>query len=222
MLEWIKEELQGNGRYIRGVLAQAWQEILREKKLQREFAAVVLAFILAIALTRGQSGGRPKGFGSLTGTITYFYNDFKGHVADEGTTVILIPDQAKKLDIDTSGCIAMLSISGSHLDLGPKVFVTTVNGLGSYTLTHVPAGDYLVFLVSGQTSAKGWFDYTDDGETDPAFYKRIAEGFGGRLKKDDALKLAEGVVWNQYTFKHVTIYAGEASNLDYDFGMTYN
>ncbi|MBQ1490697.1 MAG: hypothetical protein IIZ39_01950, partial [Blautia sp.] len=188
---------------------------------QKELAITILISILVISMTRGQ-GGRPKGFGSMTGTITYFYNDFKGHVADEGTLVLLIPDKAKNLDIDTSDYLGAFNVSAPHIDLGSKVYWTTVNGLGNYTLTHVPAGDYQVFLVSGQTSDEGWFDATDDGETDPAFYKRIANGFGGRLKKSDALKLAEAVVWNQYTFKNITIYANETSNMDYDFGMTYN
>ncbi len=29
-------------------------------------------------------------FGSLTGTLTYFYNDFKGNVADADSSVVLV------------------------------------------------------------------------------------------------------------------------------------
>ena len=163
-----------------------------------------------------------KGFGTLTGTITYYYNDYKGHVADTESTVLLIPDEAQDLDIRTSGLIGTFDIDAKYsMDLGPDVYWVQTNGMGTYSLSHIPEGDYLVLIVSGQTKGQGWFDATNDGETKPSFFEGIASGFGDRLQDDDALALAEEVRWAKYRFDKVSIYAGETSYLDYDFGMTY-
>ncbi|MBQ1490836.1 MAG: hypothetical protein IIZ39_02650 [Blautia sp.] len=41
MKEWFIEEPKDNGKYIRIVLQDGWQEILREKKLQKELTIQV-------------------------------------------------------------------------------------------------------------------------------------------------------------------------------------
>ncbi len=162
-------------------------------------------------------------FGSLTGTLTYFYNDFKGNVADADSSVVLVSKDLKNADINTDD-LYDFEIGAKYTDpeFGEGVFFTHVGGTGTYTIGHIPAGEYRVLLVSGQTTCEQWFDATsDDGETDPSYYEGIGSGFAGLIDEEDATKIGEAVNVHKYTFEDVTIYAGESTTLDYDFGMTY-
>lgn len=167
----------------------------------------------------GGSSSSTSEYGNLTGTLTYYYNDYKGHVADAESTVLLIPIDADELDINTSNLIRMEYAESQ--DFGDDVYFVKVNGMGTYTINHIPQGDYQILFVSGQTKGQGWFDATENGNTDPKFYQGIASRFEGRITEDDALAIAEAIAFSQYSFQKVTIYAGETITLDYDFGMTY-
>ena len=72
-------------------------------------------------------------YGTVTGSITYNYNDYKGHVADADSTVILIPTDAENIDINTDGLVSM-SIQ-SDFAFGDGVYYATVNGMGAFTIT---------------------------------------------------------------------------------------
>lgn len=170
----------------------------------------------------GDGGGNSSStseYGNLTGTLTYYYNEYKGHVADSQSTVFLVPIDAKELDINTEKLINMKYDGDS--DFGKEIYNVQANGMGTYTINHIPEGEYQVLFISGQTSGQGWFDATDDAGTDPQFYQDIASMFEGRIKEDDALAIAEAIAYSQYSFQTVTIYGGETVTLDYDFGMTY-
>ena len=161
-------------------------------------------------------------FGSLSGTLTYFYNDYKGNVADADSSVLLVSKELDKADINTEGLIDFaIGTKYEEPKFGEGVYFVHVGGTGTYNIGHLPAGEYVALLISGQAKGQGWFDATNDSETDPKFYEGIASGFGDLLNEDDAMKIAEAVLWAKYTFKDVTIYGGENTTLDYDFGMTY-
>ena len=161
-------------------------------------------------------------FGVLSGSLTYFYNDYKGHVADADSTVILVSKDLHNADINTATLFDFnVQAKYEEPNFGEGVYFVHVGGTGTYNIGHLPAGDYLALLISGQASGRGWFDATDNGETDPKFYEGIASGFNDLLNEEDAVKIAEAIHWYKYEFKDVTIYGGETTILDFDFGTTY-
>ena len=160
-----------------------------------------------------------SGFGTLTGTITYYYNQYKGHVPDTESTIIMVKNDAENLDINTNG-LGMIQISGDSHDFGDGVYSTQVNGNGVFTIGHIPEGEYFALIVSGQTSGSSWFDCDTDAEKEE-YYKSIGSGWEGRLKEEDATAIGRSVVWLKYKFQKISIYGGETTTFDYDFGTTY-
>lgn len=69
-------------------------------------------------------------YGSISGNITYFYNNYRGYVADTGAKVFVIDDNSK------------------------VVGKATVNGQGNYTIQHIPVGDYFVVISSKESKSE--------------------------------------------------------------------
>ena len=160
-------------------------------------------------------------YGSVTGSITYYYNDYKGHVADVNSTVILIPTDAENLDINTDGLIGM-SVQ-SDFASGDGVYYAAVNGMGTFTINHIPAGEYLIWIASGNTNTGAWFDVYDgeDEEAIVPYYKSVAAQASGLLTEEDAYNIADAIGPNKSHYDNVTVYGGETTVFDYDFGYTY-
>ena len=160
-------------------------------------------------------------YGKLTGTVTYLYNNYRGHVADVNSTIILVPYYSANMDINTSHLID-LKYDGDTFDFGENVYSGQVNGLGTYTINHIPEGKYRVLIVSGKTSTQGWFDATDNNlNTDPKYLRSIALGWVGRIREDDALTIAKAITFHKFAFGTVSIIADDETVLDHDFGITY-
>lgn len=94
--------------------------------------------------------------GSITGNITYKYNNYVGNKPDTGADVLLI--SAKVTSIPDQVVVGMYI----GIDENDGIYVTNVDGTGTYTLENIPVGEYYIVVVSANTSnfSRGsWYDW---------------------------------------------------------------
>lgn len=160
----------------------------------------------------------PAGYGSISGNVTYYYNQYQGHKADTGARVILIPT-------DGSAKNANVTPYSSESDLNKyHIYIGKVDGIGNYTINHIPIGNYKVLMISSETSYGGWFAAYDDAISDApqSYYDNIAKSYyPSYLSQLTALAFADSVSFHKFYKTDVTIYRNEATILSHDFGMTY-
>ena len=121
-----------------------------------------LLFLLFVGLATLTSCDKPVG--TVSGTVTYFYNDFIGYKPDVGATVYVTTagcdslsdylDEAELSNITGEPIDSVLECSTYrmlHKILQDSLVATTnVNGLGEYTID-LPEGNYrLIFKSVGR------------------------------------------------------------------------
>ena len=118
-----------------------------------------LLFLLFVGLLTLTSCDKPVG--TVSGTVTYFYNDFIGYKPDVGATVYVTTagcdslsdylDEAELSNITGEPIDSVLECSTYrmlHKILQDSLVATTnVNGLGEYTID-LPEGDYYLIFKS--------------------------------------------------------------------------
>lgn len=144
--------------------------------------------------------------GTVTGEVTWLYNNFIGNKPDKGAPVILISTKVKSLP-DRLG----YGISLENLDLPEGVYTTTVTGTGNYTFDNVPIGDYYLVIISNNTNEKT-DQVTGSGSWGEAYALFSEQG------QEYALTTAK---LHKTRSTKIKVSDGETTNYSYDFGMTY-
>ena len=118
-----------------------------------------LLFLLFVGLATLTSCDKPVG--TVSGTVTYFYNDFIGYKPDIGATVYATTYECDSLS-NYLHEIALSNIAGESIDSVLEINTyrmfykileeslvakTNVNGLGEYTID-LPEGNYLLIFRS--------------------------------------------------------------------------
>ena len=121
-----------------------------------------LLFLLFVGLLTLTSCDKP--IGTVSGTVTYFYNDFIGYKPDVGATVYVTTaecdllsdylDEAELSNITGEPIDSILELNTyrmlSKILKDSLVATTNVNGLGEYTID-LPEGNYrLIFKSVGR------------------------------------------------------------------------
>ena len=155
--------------------------------------------------------------GTVTGTITYLLNDGTGHKADINSFVILIPADAENADLNTDQLTETDNLE--NFDFGKDSFFTEVNELGTYMVEHIPAGEYLAWIVSGNTCTSAATDMYDivDGKAVNIFFRSAASEAAGCIPEKDAYNIARAIGTAQSHISRIKVYRGETTILDYDF-----
>lgn len=160
-------------------------------------------------------------YGTITGNITYYYNQYRGHVADTGAYVVLVPKDGSAKNANLT---SVLYTSAEKLEKY-HIYVSKVDGMGYYTINHVATGEYRVLIISNETTSGEWFDAYDDSISDAPdwYYDNIAGEFywNGYLSKKTAMDIVERVMMFKYYIQDVSIYKNETTTLSHDFGITY-
>ena len=159
-----------------------------------------------------------SGYGDITGNVTYFYNNYRGDVSDTGSKVILIPMDGRALDLklDKSEYYNWWSYPSSDKWSNKYgIYGTEVDGKGEYYLSDVPAGRYILFVISKETTCGEWFD------DEKAYAQSVVDCVEGYLSKSAAKGLGETVSMHKYYFTTVTIKNNSTTHKSVDFGYTY-
>lgn len=154
--------------------------------------------------------------GDVEGTITYYNDNASGHLADTNAFVLLIPADPANADIETD------KLTGDNLrvyDFGKGVYSSSVDELGTYTLNDVPAGEYLAWIVSGNTHTEDRIDAYDiiDGRAVNIYFASTASEADEVLPEKDAYNIAEAIGYCRSHMVRIKVYRGETIRLDYDF-----
>lgn len=152
----------------------------------------------AVAPTPNESNG----FGTVSGNITYKYNNYRGNVSDTGAKVLLIPKNISDGNID------YIFISENT-----GVFETKVDGTGTYNFNHVPAGEYVILIISKNTTDRLAFE-VDNWENH--IFSRVNSYLENNVTFSNFF-----IAFNKYDVSTITIYKGENTTYSYDFGITY-
>lgn len=141
--------------------------------------------------------------GVVKGNITWQYNDYVGTKADVGSVIFLFPiDMPKGLFTNAQA----LGIYSAPIPEG--CFKARVDGMGEYYIDEVPVGDYVLWVISENTSpspkmAVASFDYIN------------------KYFSDDLLEnLKSFLEFNDCAFEEMTVSEGD-NVFSYDFGNTY-
>jgi hypothetical protein len=146
--------------------------------------------------------------GKLKGTITWQYNDFVGTKPDVGATVILFPVHfdKKKMTEKEESLLFMLNTPVPRLN----VYTGKVNGVGTYEIPNVPAGDYLVLITSKNTTRD--FREPIDEPT-----KAVWGNYVKNWEQFNLFKLGT----HNYEFSTIKIIGNQTIDFSYDFGNTF-
>lgn len=179
-------------------------------------------------------------YGSVSGNVTYHYNQYKGYVPDTGSTVILInhrynfPDgrhgYGNLKDSELSGLtylniVYLDSITIEQLKrIG--IYITTADGNGNFTFNHVPAAEnYNVIIISKETSTEGWFNYYDESISDATdeYYGLVADEIGLYDWNDYKLRdlISKAVGYHAYALKEISVYTNENTHVTHEFPYTW-
>lgn len=155
-------------------------------------------------------------YGSLSGNITYFYNKYRGNVADTGAIVILLSESGEGKSMpDLSSYVdwAMPATINQYNEYG--VYATKVDGFGQYTINNVVVGDYKLIILSNETTSGEAFNNKD---VYASSLSNIAASFVNRKNAD---MLGQYVGYNKYVTDNVSIKENQKFTYGYDFGVTY-
>lgn len=145
--------------------------------------------------------------GTVSGEVTYIYNNFVGSKPDTDSNVILIPK-----NVDVSSLSLWIFLVGLA-DKDDPVYETTVSGLGNYSI-NVPVGDYWCIIISKNTNEKSLGSY--DSQAQKSFgtlYDQLTED-----QRDAGGNMAS--LRKTRTFD-VTVLKDKTTTCSYDFGITY-
>ena len=147
-----------------------------------------------------------KGYGAVSGLITWQYNDFIGTRGDNGAKVMLIPDNDNVKNYDNYS--ACLFISGRYES---GVLVSICDGYGNFNFgNEVPAGNYKVLVVSNNARGSGRF--TDE---------QMKEYFGKYFSDKDLDMLKLAISSYKVVYDTLEVKSNYEHTLSHDFGNTY-
>lgn len=149
------------------------------------------------------------GFGTVQGVITWQYNKFVGTKADVGAQVLLVPINHKPCAADAN----TLNSMKNYFD--KSCYSTEVDGMGNYYLDNIPAGNYIIIIMSEATNQspdyqKIYSDYVAKGSISIMFSKKGIEN------------LLRNIRLNSSVFQNITVTAGQTVRYSNDFGNTYD
>ena len=155
-------------------------------------------------------------YGSVSGNITYLYNNFRGHVPDTNSDILLIPRDGTAKNMPTLSSYVnwdarLIKYEGNAY----KIYGAKVDGMGTYTLQNIPTGDYLLVVISNKTTSGLAFDNKS------AYEKYIANIVSPCISKSNAEYFAKYVGYSKYMFTTITVKENQNTIYSYDFGITY-
>ena len=148
--------------------------------------------------------------GTVSGTITYKYNNYRGHVGDTGAHIILIPTDTNTKDYENSE--AVMGIAGTYES---GIRVTKVDGTGNYTFNYVPSGNYHMIVVSGNTTSSLFFDNKEYVE------ESLKNAYSKYFNDSDLSTFILFTELQKYTSTSVKVTENYNFVFSYDFGTTY-
>ena len=142
--------------------------------------------------------------GSISGNVTYKYNNYVGNKPDTGTVVFLISKKVTSLP-DSMGYGWTW-----YVDDYEGVYATEVDGSGNYILNDIPVGEYYIVLISENTN-------TGKENMGALYWGSVYHMFSeeGKKRADDQAFLSKIVC------ESVTISEGKTTTFSHDFGITY-
>ncbi|MBM6926569.1 Ig-like domain-containing protein [Pseudoflavonifractor phocaeensis] len=156
--------------------------------------------------------GTTKGYGQVKGTVTWKYNEFVGVRGDDGSSIMLIPDNDDVINYDNK--LAAMLASGMDYESG--ILVTKCNGYGEFDFgDRVPAGTYRCLIVSKNTTS-GYRFTNEEG-----WSAEIDQIFGKYFNSDDLETLKLFLGFQNIVTDTVTVEQGRCLTLSHDFGYTY-
>ena len=142
--------------------------------------------------------------GSISGNVTYKYNNYVGNKPDTGTVVFLISKKVTSLP-DSMGYGWTWDVDDYE-----GVYATKVDGSGNYILNDIPVGEYYIVLISENTnSGKLNAGATYWGPVYRMFSKE------GKERADNQAFMSK------IKYESVTISDGKTTSFSHDFGITY-
>ena len=162
-------------------------------------------------------------YGNISGNVTYYYNDYKGHVPDTGTTVIAIklekseeePDKITTKTLDKEFSLwSIPSIINSELN-EENIYATEVDGTGSYTISNVPVGTYELIMISENTTGEEGFH---DKERHKAFIRAMVVAVIGEQNFEDFYLYAS---LKKTDFTTLDVLKDKTTTYSHDFGITF-
>lgn len=141
--------------------------------------------------------------GTVTGEVTYKYNDYVGSKPETGADVFLISKDVTSLPDGLA--------YGDTSELPEGCYATKVSGSGKYTFNNVPVGEYDLIFVSKNTNEKSSSVLGAYSWGVSAFLKFSAEG---QERATNYAKL------HKIRNMEITVTEGE-NTYSYDFGITY-
>lgn len=148
--------------------------------------------------------------GTVSGTITYKYNDFRGHIGDTGAHIILIPIDVNTKNHDNAP--AAMGIPGTY-DSGIRV--AKVDGSGNYTFNYVPVGNYFMIVVSKETTSSRFFNSENEVESE---LRNLGLKYFNESDLDSFILFTK---MQKYTTHNVKVTENYNYVFSYDFGTTY-
>lgn len=156
-------------------------------------------------------------YGKVTGNVTYYYNAYRGNVADTGANVYLLPENGNSKKISNQIYINWISpTTALKREMNAnQAYVTQVDGKGDYHFDRVEEGRYLMIIISKETSDRSWFD------DEESYYAILTNIVAPYLSGENAKSFGEGTGYHKYYTESITVYDKDTTNISHDFGITY-
>ena len=149
----------------------------------------------------------PAYTGSLTGNVTWQYNKYIGTKPDVGADVLLVQQNHIPLDSDKTNFLLLTNIND------PTIHSAEVDGMGTYHLDNIPAGDYYLFIVSRNTNESPAMQNSNIS---------LARAYlGGKITEEAFEKFLYSFKLHSVEMARITIKAGQTIRYSHDFGYTY-
>ena len=144
--------------------------------------------------------------GSISGNVTYKYNNYVGNKPDTGTVVFLISKGVTSLP-DSMGSGSTWEVDDCECE---GVYATEVDGSGNYILNDIPVGEYYIVLISKNTN-------TGKQNAGAMYWGPVYNMFSdeGKERADSQAFLSK------IEYESVTISEGKTTSFSHDFGITY-
>lgn len=156
-------------------------------------------------------------YGKVAGNVTYYYNSYRGNVADTGAMVYLLPKNGKAKNIPDQNYVTWTypsTILKEQLN-NNQAYVAKVDGKGDYHFDRVQSGEYLMVIISGKTSDGRWFDNKE------SYYATLTGVVTPYLSENNAKSFGESTTYHKNHAESITVYENDTTNVSYDFGITY-
>lgn len=150
------------------------------------------------------------GYGRVTGTVTWKYNDYLGTRGDDGAEIILIPKNKNSKEYNNKS--AAIGIAGSY-DSG--IMVAECDGNGNYDFGYsIPVGEYVYIILSDNTRSYSAIANLENWQS------KIRDKFGNYFSSEDLETLVIHFAFKKYSSKDINITKGMEFPLSYYFGTT--